>query len=259
MKPMSKQHPHAGFANVESTGKVKKCNWKDRLILRRYRFPASGESEQDLATRIDHAGVGYFFPLGTPDLEDGRRQSSPDLSDGSEARLEQCLPTFSPRIDRELRVVYEPRVVDLYHHSYVGGKAGRLASDSLPTNPNRQRVLVVELDAGIRRALCWSIDQQAGFGSVPCDSVESFIQALAVHKPRMVLLNHNLAGRIGFKSTGTIAPIQPGVPALTYSVHVDGDQMFVSTPGGAGGYLVKRVKPDRLLEPILKCHQPVRN
>jgi len=112
-------------------------------------------------------------------------------------------------------------------------------------------VLVVELDAGICRALCWSIDQQAGFGSVPCDSVESFTRALALHKPRMVLLNHNLAGRIGFKSTGAIAPIQPGVPALTYSVHVDGDQMFVSTPGGASGYLVKRVKPDRLLEPIL--------
>src|SRR5208282_5332842 len=90
-----------------------------------------------------------------------------------------------------------------------------------------------------------------GFGSVPCDSVESFTRALALHKPRMVLLNHNLAGRIGFKSTGTIAPIQPGVPALTFSVHVDGDQMFVSTPGGASGYLVKRVRPDRLLEPIL--------
>jgi DNA-binding NarL/FixJ family response regulator len=68
----------------------------------------------------------------------------------------------------------------------------------------------------------------------------------------MVLLNRNLAGRIGFKSPGTISPIQPGVPALTYSIYVDGDQMFVSTPGGAGGYLVKRVKPDRLLEPILK-------
>jgi len=69
----------------------------------------------------------------------------------------------------------------------------------------------------------------------------------------MVLLNRNLAGRIGFKSAGTVAAIQPGVPALTYSVHLDGDQMFVSTPGGAAGYLVKRVKPDRLLEPILKA------
>jgi DNA-binding NarL/FixJ family response regulator len=44
------------------------------------------------------------------------------------------------------------------------------------------------------------------------------------------------------------------VPVLTYSVHVDGDQMFVSTPGGASGYLVKRLKPDRLLEPILNIN-----
>ncbi len=111
---------------------------------------------------------------------------------------------------------------------------------------------MAELDAGLRRALCWSIDQQAGFVSVPCDSAASFTHALKLHKPRMVLLNRNLAGRIGFKSAGTVTSIQPGVPALTYSVYVDGDQMFVSTPGGAGGYLVKRVKPDRLLEPILK-------
>jgi len=135
-------------------------------------------------------------------------------------------------------------------HTLVGKRAG-LASDSLPANPNRQRVLVVELDAGIRRALCWSIDQQAGFGSVPCDSVESFIQALALHKPRMVLLNHNLAGRIGFKSTGTIAPHSAGSagPHLFGSCGRRPD--VCSTPGGAGGYLVKRVKPDRLLEPIL--------
>ena len=111
---------------------------------------------------------------------------------------------------------------------------------------------MVELDAGIRRALCWSIDQERGFLSVPCDSVESFTHALEFHKTRMVILNRNLAGRIGFKSAGTVSPIQPGVPALTYSIYVDGDQMFVSTPGGAGGYLVKRVEPDRLLDPILK-------
>jgi len=111
---------------------------------------------------------------------------------------------------------------------------------------------VAELDAGIRRALCWCVDQQAGFASAACESPGAFADALASHKPRMVLLNRSLAGRIGLKSAGTIAPIQPGVPALTYSVHADGDQMFVSTPGGAAGYLVKRVKPDRLLEPILK-------
>lgn len=76
---------------------------------------------------------------------------------------------------------------------------------------------------------------------------------MALHKPRMVLLNRSLAGSTGFKSAGTVACIETGVPAITYSVHADGDWMFVSTPGGAVGYLVKRVQPDRLLEPILKA------
>jgi len=41
------------------------------------------------------------------------------------------------------------------------------------------------------------------------------------------------------------------VPALTYSVHVDGDTDVVSTPGGAGGYWSNASSRNRLLEPIL--------
>jgi DNA-binding NarL/FixJ family response regulator len=248
---MSKQHPSGSHGKPTPDANVNQTNWKDRLILRRYRFPASGESEQDLATRIEQGGVGYFFPLGTSDI---------DAAAANAARIYQTVFTQGwnsvfQQFPRELIVSFEwcmNPVLWTYTtiHTLVGKRA-ELAMESPPTGPKRQNVLVVELDAGIRRALCWSINQQAGFVSVACDSIEAFTQALATQKPRMVLLNRNLAGRIGFKSTGTIAPIQPGIPMLTYSVHVDGDQMFVSTPGGAGGYLVKRVKPDRLLEPIL--------
>ncbi len=230
--------------------------WRERLILRRYRFPASGESEQDFVALIDHSGTGYFFPLGSPDVGAAADKACQIyqmvLTEGWNATCR----LFS----RELTVSFEwcmSPVLWTYTtiHTLVGKHTG-LESDSSPANPNRQRVLVVEMDAGIRRALCWSIDHQAGFVSVPCDSAASFPQALEFHKPRMVLLNRNLAGRIGFKSAGSVSPFQPGVPALTYSIYVDGDQMFVSTAGGAGGYLVKRVKPDRLLEPILKIAHP---
>lgn len=235
--------------NVESTNRANGSAWKDRLILRRYRFPASGESDGDLATRIDHAGVGYFFPLGTSNAE----LAAARAAEIHEMAVKHGWNRVFPHFPRELIISFEwcmNPVLWTYTtiHTLIDKEA---VIESLPANPNRQNVLVAELDAGIRRALCWSIDHQSGFGSIPCDSAESFAQALMLHKPRMVLLNRNLAGRIGFKSIGTIAPIQPGVPALTYSVHVDGDQMFVSTPGGAAGYLVKRVKPDRLLEPIL--------
>jgi len=85
-----------------------------------------------------------------------------------------------------------------------------------------------------------------------CDSIEAFAPALENHAPRLVILNRELADRLGISSPSSLAEIQPGILAVTYSVHVDGDQMFVSTPGGATGYIVKRVKPDRLLEPIIK-------
>jgi len=222
------------------------------LILRRYRFPASGESEQVLAAYIVHAGVGYFFPMGTTDVKAAALKADEIFR----MAVKQGWSATCRRFSRELVVSFEwcmNPVLWTYTtiHTLVGKWAG-LECNVLPTNPNRQRVLVVEWDAGIRRALCWCIDQQAGFVSVPCDSMKSFTRSLAPHQPRVVLLNRNLAGRIGFKSAGTVSPIKPGVPALTYSVHADGDRMFVSTPGGAAGYLVKRVKPDRLLEPILK-------
>ena len=252
MKPMPKRPAGGGSAGVKSTVKTDIRHWKDRLILRRYRFPASGESEQDLAAYIDHDGAGYFFPLGTPDVE----MAATKARQIYQMAVNQGWSATCRHFSRELIVSFEwcmNPVLWTYTtiHTLVGKRAGP-EPDLIPANPNRQRILVAELDAGIRRALCWCIDQQAGFVSIPCDSMESFTRALAQHKPRMVLLNRNLAGRIGFKSAGTVTSIQPGVPALTYAAHVDGDQMFVSTPGGAGGYLVKRVKPDRLLEPILK-------
>ncbi len=225
--------------------------WRQRLLVRRYRFPASGESEQDLTAYIDHAGAGFFFPLGTTDLEIAAAKACLIY----QTVVKQGWDVACRRFPRELIVTFEWCMNPvLWTYTTIHTLAGKMTdreSEPPPGNPNRQRVLVVELDAGIRRAVCWSIDQQAGFSSVPCGSPETFTHAVSIHKPRMVLLNHNLAGRLGFKSTGTIGPIQPGLPALTYSIHVDGDHMFVSTPGGASGYLVKRVKPDRLLEPIL--------
>ena len=241
-----------GSASVEPTIKTDNGYWKNRLLLRRYRFPASGESEQDLAALVDHGGVGYYFPLGTPDAQLAAAKACQIFQMAAKQGWNATCQEFS----RELIVSFEwcmNPVLWTYTtiHTLVG-KQARLESDSLPANPHRQRIMVVELDAGIRWALCWSIDQQAGFNCVPCDSVEAFSQTMDRHKPHMVLLNRNLAGRIGFKSAGTVSLIKPEVLALTYSVYMDGDQMFVSTPGGAGGYLVKRVKPDRLLEPILK-------
>ena len=226
--------------------------WRQRLLLRRYHFPAVIGSEADLSVRIDHAGAGFFFPLGTPDAEVAAAKACQIF----QLVAKQGWSAVRRRFSRELILAFEwctNPVLWTYTtiHTLVGEPAEREA-DLSQANPNRQRILVVEADVGIRRALCWSVSQQPGFVSVPCDSTAAFTHALEVHKPRLVLLNRNLAGPIGFKTAGVISRIQPEVPALAYSVYADGDQMFTSTPGGAAGYMVKRVMPDRLLEPILK-------
>src|SRR5579859_345336 len=226
--------------------------WRQRLLLRQYHFPAVIGSETDLSVRIDYAGVGGFFPLGTPDVEIAAAKACQIFQSVAKHGWSAVRRRFS----RELILAFEwcaNPVLWTYTtiHTLVGEPAEREA-DLSPANPNRQRILVLEADVGIRRALCWSVSQQPGFVSVPCDSTASFPQALEVHKPRLVLLNRNLARSIGFKTAGVISRIQPEVPALAYSVYADGDQMFTSTPGGAAGYMLKRVMPDRLLEPILK-------
>jgi DNA-binding NarL/FixJ family response regulator len=226
--------------------------WRQQLLLRRYRFPATGESERDFAAFIDHASMGYFFPLGTPEVDDAAAKACQIYS----LAVKQGWAAACRQFSRELTVGFEwctNPVLWTYTtiHTLIGGKT-EPESDYASSHPNSQRVLVVESDAGVLRALCWCIDQQSGFVGVPCEAVAAFAEALDAHQPRMILVNRNLAGRIGFRAAGTVSPIRPGMPALTYSVYVDCDQMFVSTPGGAGGYLAKRVEPDRLLEPILR-------
>jgi len=224
--------------------------WRERLLKRLYRFPASGEGEQDLAVWVEHAGQGYYFPLGVSD---------PDSAAVRALRIyrtavERGWDALSLSFPRELIVGFEwysNPVMWTYTtiHTLVARRPGSDAAEAR-SFPHLARVLVAEEDVGIRRALCWCIDQLAGAYAVPCDSAASFTREFESRRPHMVLLNHNLTGRLGVNLNGQVTMLPPSVPALGYSTCVDGDQLFVSTPGGAQGYLLKRVKPTRLLEPI---------
>ncbi len=223
--------------------------WRERLLVRRYRFPASGGSDGDLAARIDHAGLGYWFPLGTPDPGIAAAKARQIYVTVVRRGWDECCRQFS----RELIVGFEWCANPiLWTYATVHTMVEMEVTPARhPAASQFRRVLIVEHDLGIRRALEWSINQHGGFQSVACESVESFTDACETGKPYLVLLNRNLAERLGFDVRGQIALSRGAVPALAYSVAVDGDQLFASTPGGAEGYLFKRAKPDRLLEPIL--------
>lgn len=226
-------------------------DFADRLLTRRYLFPPSGHSEKDLAVRFEHEGVGYWFPLAT-----GQRQIAiAKAKEIHEAIYSQGWERVCQEFSRELMLGFawcsDPL---LWTYTTVHTLTKELNKSHVhETRSGTVRILLVEEDAGVRRALEWCMAQHAGFLAVSCSSAESLGEMLGVHKPGFVLLNRNLAARAGFDSPDRIAPLHPGLPALTYSVAADGDKLFASTPGGASGYLLKRVSPTKILEPILRC------
>jgi DNA-binding NarL/FixJ family response regulator len=223
--------------------------WKDRLLVRRYLFPASTQVENDFAARIDNGGVGYWFPLGTSDSAEALLKAQEIQRRLTEDGWDSVCRKFSRELIVGLEWCSNP-ILWTYTtiHTLVSAQSEQLSANSA----GKKRVLLVESDAGVRRALQWCVNQQAEFQCVSCDTAESFSHAFSVHRPHLVLLNRNLAERLRFATPGRVSEIQKGIAALTYSVAVDGDQLFVSTPGGANGYLLKRAKPTALFEPILK-------
>jgi DNA-binding NarL/FixJ family response regulator len=225
--------------------------WREQLVTRRYHFPASSQPEGDLSARISHAGVGYFFPLGSVEsqvaAETARRIYLTALEHGWECVFRDH--------SRELVVGFEwssNPVIWTYTtiHTLVK-EPPEASSPSAQRQQHPPRVAILETDAGIRRSLAWCINQEGNCRSISCESVEALTRCLAQQMPQLVLLNRALASQLGFDLPGHLAAIPQGALALTYSVAVDGDQMFGLTPGGAEAYLFKRVKPGKILDPLV--------
>ena len=227
--------------------------WTEQLLVRRYRFPASGDTEKSFAARISHAGSAYYFPLGSANLEEAAKLACRIYCHIVKEGWEAACKAFP----RELIVAFEWSANPImWTYTTVHTLVGRLAHVPTTTSPAPRalhRVLIIETDAGLRRALTWCINHQPGFCSIACESPEKFAKAAAAHKPELVLLNRSLAERMGIQFSGGLTSLPGGALTLAYSVSVDGDHMFVSTPGGAEGYMLKRVSPANVLDPMLQA------
>ena len=56
---------------------------------------------------------------------------------------------------------------------------------------------------------------------------------------------------MGLPNSAQIGTLTEGIPAVSYGVHVDSEELFALTPGGASGYVLKRTAPEHILEPVL--------
>ncbi len=237
----------------EDSGEFHKTDvryWRQRLLLRRHLHPAPNAAAADLTVRIEHAGLAQFFPLGTSDqdaaADQARRIYQAIIADGWAAACR--------RFPREVTVGFAWSAKPLiwtYTTLHTILQEPELSGNTQSSAQNPMHpVVLLEPDPGLSRALIWAIQQCAGFVVFACDSPQSFQSVIKHRQPHLILANHLLTESCGLTAGHALTSYRPGVTLLTYSVHVDSDQLFLATPGGMGVYFLNRVEPSGLLAPL---------
>ena len=244
-------HLPAGESARPPAEKLDADYWGQRLIHREYPMSLDPAVAQELSVRIDHAGTGHYFPLGTDDhalaAQRALRIYRTIATEGWEAA--------NQRFSRELAIAFRWLDVPLAWtyttiHTLNTGPGSSLAG---PDN-GRGRVVevtVAESDAGIRWALAWCLNHADGFRcAATFASAAEALRECTRRRVDLALVNHSLADQPGTVCLAKMKVAVPEVCGLLYSVYEDSEELFRSTPGGAGTYLLRRTPPTQFLEPI---------
>jgi DNA-binding NarL/FixJ family response regulator len=117
------------------------------------------------------------------------------------------------------------------------------------------RVAIVEDDRATRDGLALLIDGTPGYRCRETfRSVEEALRA-RTPAPDVVLLDIHLPGVPGSQGVKALQERHPGAVILMLTVYEEQDLVFESICNGAGGYLLKKTPPARLLEAIREAHQ----
>ena len=220
--------------------------WRQRLLYRNHPELSADGSQHELSVRIDHAGAGWYFPLTFEESEGAARRALEIYSTVIKGGWEKALSMFSREVTIAFHWGQDPllwtyvtlhTLVEADTHSGGGERKHGMG-----------RIRVIEGDPGVRRALerCLregDVEDPAHANQTGCR------QRSAVGPTLLCLVNRDLAGKRGLAGLGRAGGSLKGVPALTYSVHPDSEELFALTPGGLSGYVLKRVKPTHIMEP----------
>lgn len=75
-------------------------------------------------------------------------------------------------------------------------------------------------------------------------------QAIAQHKPEVVLMDIDMPGINGIEATAVVKEVSPGTQVVMLTVSEEEDRIFQALRNGATGYLLKKSGPDELVESV---------
>ena len=112
-------------------------------------------------------------------------------------------------------------------------------------------VALVEDDAGLRRSLERLLNVSPGFRcTCSCGSGEEALKLIPRTPPDLVLMDIHLPNRSGIECTALLRQQLPQLQIIMLTVYDDADTLFKALRAGACGYLLKRARPEEILEAI---------
>jgi DNA-binding NarL/FixJ family response regulator len=73
--------------------------------------------------------------------------------------------------------------------------------------------------------------------------------------PDVILMDIQLPDQTGVVCTAQIKELLPAVQIIIVTVYEDSDRIFEALRAGACGYILKRAKPERVIDAILEAHE----
>jgi DNA-binding NarL/FixJ family response regulator len=116
-------------------------------------------------------------------------------------------------------------------------------------------VSIVEDNEALLETLARYLDTR-GFRCVSSHgSAEDALRALPAVQPHVVLMDINLPRKNGIECVAELKSLVPASKCIMLTAFEDADLIFRALEAGALGYLLKGVRPARLLESIREVHE----
>ena len=219
--------------------------WRLRLVERKYR--ATPDAKSELSCRIEHDGVGCYFPLGTLNEAQAAERALRIFN----CVIEEGWVASAARHRRELTLAlfwFGSPFCCTYTTIHTCDSEARRFVKRDGTAPVLVNVFVVEPDATVAATLCELTSQAPGF---ECRGAFADIGSLhelgKADEPGLLLVNRGLPGFSGEELDVCFKQRFRGCSVVPFSTFEDSEQLFNSTAGSRYGYYLHRTPPGHVL------------
>lgn len=112
-------------------------------------------------------------------------------------------------------------------------------------------IAIVEDDRTLRETLIEMVDGTPGFRCVcACATSKEALDRIPGHKPDVVLMDIHLPGESGIECTAKLTALMPNLQVVILTIYKDIKLIFQALKAGASGYVLKRSRPEEIIEAI---------